>query len=227
MQQNIYQIILLICMGCLSPVSSKNGFDVATYTSLDSMKCLWEDYKRFVIVRGYVHYGALDKNAWGNLKNAKEGGFPPQVISIYMSPCVAKCEKGAAYQVYEMLTGLAGCDYGRIWLDIHNHNWYEDKSLNIQWAEEAINTMLEEGKEVGIYSSYDDWDQLMGLDYVGLKHHPLWYIYIYIYIIRVVDHDNKSNFYYFKSFGGWEVPDIKQYSGTTFACGASYDENWN
>jgi hypothetical protein len=39
-------------------------------------------------------------------------------------------------------------------------------------------------------------------------------------------YDNVPNFSDFTPFGGWTVPSMKQYKGTTAVCGASIDLNY-
>ena len=223
MDLSISLIVLLLSM---STILATKGWDVSQYTSLSAMQCMKKGMN-FGIVRGYCSYGAVDKNACGTLKNAKSAGF--QYVDIYMFPCVSNCGKGAATQVHEMVSGLSGCPYNMIWLDVERYKWHSSKSENRKWAEDAVSAMRGEGKKVGIYSSYYSWEEIMGLEYSGLSSYPLWYlyyIYIYIYNYRYPHYDGNPSFSDFKSFGGWSSPAIKQYKGTTSYCGASIDENY-
>lgn len=47
-------------------------------------------------------------------------------------------------------------------------------------------------------------------------HLPLWYAH----------YDHIANFSDWTEFGGWSVPTIKQYAGTTNDCGGSVDLNF-
>ena len=76
-------------------------------------------------------------------------------------------------------------------------------AANREFLEALTNRALELNIKVGIYSSYADWENLMGLDYQfpNAASYPLWYPH----------YDTKHSFDGFKAFGGWTTPFMKQY----------------
>ena len=82
--------------------------------------------------------------------------------------------------------------------------------------------MVDEGKKLGIkasiYTSYNNWQSIVGLsyNYPASQGLPLWYAH----------YDNNPSFSDFTSFGGWTKPSIKQYMGDQSSCGVGVDYNY-
>lgn len=70
-----------------------------------------------------------------------------------------------------------------------------------------------------MYASHYMWGTIFGsFDYCAqvATGTPLWY----------ARYDNNPSFSDFLPFGGWKVPNVKQYKGTSELCGASVDRNY-
>ena len=82
--------------------------------------------------------------------------------------------------------------------------------------------MIDEGNSLGvsagIYTSYYNWEDIVGLSWNSPSNQglPLWYAH----------YDNSQSFSDFKSFGGWSSPMIKQYEGDKSGCGVGIDYDW-
>ena len=116
---------------------------------------------------------------------------------------------------------MGSSSYGTIWIDVETNpssgcSWasYTGAS-NCKFLGDIVNAIKSHGKTPGIYSSYYQWEGIMGsagacTNYASL---PLWYAH----------YDNSPSFSDFRSFGGWTKPNIKQYMGDTTLCGAGVD----
>ena len=155
--------------------SATQGFDASVAISQASMKCLKSNNYEYGIIRAYHSYGDIDKNACQTLKNGEAEGI--KYLDIYMFPCVSNCEnkKNASIQVKEMIEGMAGCPYQMIWVDIEPFLWYENKTMNQQFALQLVGELVNKyHKKVGIYASHRGWGLIMGLDFAALSKYPIW-----------------------------------------------------
>ena len=104
------------------------------------------------------------------------------------------------------------------WYDVEVYHWSSSKKSN----QDFIQAMIDEGNKLGIkhgiYTSYYNWESIVGLDWdVPAKQGlPLWYAHF----------DNNPSFSDFAAFGGWSKPDVKQYEGTHSTCGVGVDYDW-
>lgn len=82
----------------------------------------------------------------------------------------------------------------------------------------------------GVYSSANNWQSIVGLDWTALSHKSLWWAtYNGEAVSLQLDIRNKQiqNFNGFKPFGGWSKPSIHQYAGDASGpCGFKTDYNW-
>ncbi len=135
-----------------------------------------------------------------------------------MFPCRGKT---ASSQVNDLVSRMAGQNYGKIWLDIETNpssgcSWTQASSVsNCQYVTDLVNAVRSLGKTPGIYSSYYMWETIMGSanSCSGLGDVSLWYAH----------YDGNPSFSDFKQFGGWTKPTIKQYIGDSNVCGANVD----
>jgi hypothetical protein len=138
-----------------------------------------------------------------------------------MFPCRGKSASG---QVQELISGLAGVNYGMIWVDVETNPStgcsYADSShaFNCQFITDVISAIRSHGKSPGVYSSYYMWESIMGAagNCAGHGSAPLWYAH----------YDNVESFSDFRAFGGWTKPNMKQYQGDVTLCGAGVDKSW-
>ena len=66
--------------------------------------------------------------------------------------------------------------YGMLWYDIERYDWDASTETNQAFIEDMIQEGLKLGVTAGIYSSYNSWQSVVGLDYdypssLGM---PLW-----------------------------------------------------
>ena len=123
-----------------------------------------------------------------------------------MFPCRGK---SATTQVAEMIKGMEGHEYGKIWLDIETNpssgcSWSQGSgSSNCHFVTELVDAVKSHGKVPGIYSSYYMWETIMGgaKNCAGVSEVPIWYAH----------YDNSASFSDWKDFGGWKKPFMKQY----------------
>jgi GH25 family lysozyme M1 (1,4-beta-N-acetylmuramidase) len=186
------------------------GVDVSDY--VDTFTCLRNSGYDFAIVRGYQSMGRVDPNAVSNIKNAHSAGF--MYVDVYAFPCVS-CGNPSG-QANSLVSSLGSSSYGTIWLDVETYAWPSSQSSNQQFILSWVNTLKSHGRAVGIYSSYYNWQDIVGLSWTGCSSLPLWYAH----------YDNSQSFSDFQSFGGWSRPAMKQYAGDKTVCGADVDLNY-
>jgi len=121
-----------------------------------------------------------------------------------------------AGQMDTLINGLGSSNYGMIWLDIERLSWPANQAANRVFITDLISAGKAKGKNIGVYTNYNNWQSIVGLDWTGASSLPLWYAH----------YDNSPNFGDFVPFGGWTKPAIKQYAGDATVCGVSVDLNW-
>ncbi|XP_065183148.1 probable GH family 25 lysozyme 2 [Sycon ciliatum] len=188
---------------------SELGVDVSQPTGLTAFKCLKQSGHKFAIVRAYESIGAPDSHAPATISNAWGADFSH--VDVYLFPCY-RCGNPAA-QVQSMVSHLSGSRYGMIWLDVEG-SWSSSKTDNQNFFTELAAAARKE-KSTGVYTSQYQWSSIMG-DWDGGSHLPLWYAH----------YDNNPSFSDFEKFGGWDRPNVKQYEGDKFECGAGVDLNY-
>lgn len=188
------------------------GTDVSTLVSTSAWSCLKNNGYVFTVIRGYQSGGQVDPNVVQNIKNARAGGQAD--VDVYLFPCVP-CGNPAK-QATDLVDAIKGQNYGMIWIDIETLQWSKSQTANQGFITTMASTLKGLGQHVGIYSSYYNWQSIVGLGWTGVSEYPLWYAH----------YDNNPSFSDFSPFGGWKTPNVKQYQGTTNLCGAGVDLNW-
>ena len=97
-------------------VASAKVVDYANAYPLSTHECWKKDGVTQAIARAWRSYGSFDPNAPTNIAHCHSAGFAH--VDIYMFPCRGK---SANTQVAEMIKGMEGHDYGKIWLDIETN----------------------------------------------------------------------------------------------------------
>ena len=197
-------------------VASAKVVDYANAYPLSTHECWKKDGVTQAIARAWRSYGSFDPNAPTNIAHCHSAGFAH--VDIYMFPCRGK---SATTQVAEMIKGMEGHDYGKIWLDIETNpssgcSWTQGSgSSNCHFVTELVDAVKSHGKVPGIYSSYYMWESIMGgaKNCAGVSEVPIWYAH----------YDNTASFSDWKDFGGWKKPFMKQYKGDESLCGADVD----
>lgn len=203
---------LVILLLGLSAVSATSGTDVSSAVSSSAYTCLKNNGYVFTIIRGYQSFGQVDPNVVQNIKNARAGGQAD--VDVYLFPCVS-CGNPAG-QAQTLVNAIKGQNYGMIWIDIEVYQWSSSQSANQGFITTMASTLHNLGQSVGIYTSYYNWQSIVGLGWTGVSQYPLWYAH----------YDNNPSFSDFTSFGGWSRPSIKQYNGSSTICGVGVDLNW-
>lgn len=68
-----------------------------------------------------------------------------------------------------------GVRYGMLWLDVEGVNYWQTQAFNRRFLEDMMNEGRRLGVKMGVYSSKSQWGPIMGLDYRGASHLPMWY----------------------------------------------------
>ncbi|VDO88040.1 unnamed protein product [Haemonchus placei] len=197
----------------------------------------------FFIGRVFRSNGAVDSQGIQNIKNARAGAYNFRIKSVadenfkdfedfedfvaggianvdgYIFPCLSSSCPSASKQISEASTALknAGAKVGMLWLDIETYQWPSDHAKNRAFIEEMGKELTSLGYNWGVYSNYNNWQSIVGLDYTGMKGKQLWW----------ATYNNEANFNNFKAFGGWTKPNIHQYNGDVSGpCSFSIDTNW-
>ena len=193
---------------------------MSTVPSLSQMECLIAQGFTTAIFRAFHSSGVPDTNVNGNLATAYSAGITR--ADVYMFPCPT-CSATASAQVSAMMTQLAGCTYGIIWLDIEEdyagEYWSTSTSSNQAWFNELATACIATGSKCGVYSNQNNWITIFGSSTwvsTAASGLPIWYAY----------YDNVASFAEFPTFGGWTTPDMKQYNGTATICGVGVDLDW-
>jgi hypothetical protein len=139
---------VIILFAALLLVSSKLGIDVSQPHSVDVLKCFVKEGYSFIVARGYKSYGAVDANAITTIANARAAGM--EDTGVYMFPCTSQ-SRTAQSQVNEMIQGLHGVNYNRIWIDVEtnqspNCGWTKDFEFNCNFLKQVVAGVKAAGK---------------------------------------------------------------------------------
>ncbi len=138
-------IILLVA---LILGNSKLGIDVSQPHSEDVLKCFVKEGYSFIVARAYKSYGAVDINAITTLTNAQNAGMTDN--GVYLFPCTSTT-KSAQSQINEMVQGLHGLSYNRVWIDVEtnqspNCGWTKDVEFNCNFMKQMVSAVKTAGK---------------------------------------------------------------------------------
>ena len=187
------------------------GFDHELLHSVSNLVCLKQAGYNYAIFRGYRSYGIFDPVILDNLKNAETAAIK---ADVYLFPCV-KCLNPRA-QVDTLVDGIKNYKYGMIWIDIEIYAWNDNLVTNQQFILDMIDQVKKRGVSVGVYTSYHNWEYIVGINWEGIKEVPLWYAHW----DRVMSFDD------FKPFGGWTKPVMKQFASDGIICGTNIDQDF-
>uniref|UniRef100_A0A8R1ECP0 Lysozyme n=1 Tax=Caenorhabditis japonica TaxID=281687 RepID=A0A8R1ECP0_CAEJA len=165
------------------------------------MQCVKNSGIAFVIPRIFTSAGTIDQTGINNVKNSHAAGIP--TVDGYFFPCISsRCPSGAE-QVKTALDAISsqGTNIGTIWLDIEHLAWPTNHANNREFIESMVNEAVSRNQPVGIYSNYNQWEVIVGLDYTSLSHLSLWW----------VEYDGEKEPVQYQAFGGWSKPRIHQW----------------
>ena len=208
-------VSVLLFVGVAS--AARNGIDFIQPVSVATFECIHKAGYSFVIPRVFTSVGTLDHTGINNVKNARAAGLTD--VDGYIFPCLASHCPSAASQVQQTLNALksAGTHVSTLWLDIERLAWPANHASNRAFIEAMVKEAEAMKQQVGIYSNYYNWQDIVGLDYHGQSNLMLWW----------ATYDGIKDFSKFTPFGGWTRPTIHQWHGTTTGpCGVSVDLNY-
>uniref|UniRef100_A0A914Z6C2 Uncharacterized protein n=1 Tax=Panagrolaimus superbus TaxID=310955 RepID=A0A914Z6C2_9BILA len=155
--------------------SSTLGWDGIQQVSIDGYKCLAKNGFSFYIGRIYRSIGIPDIHGIQNIKNARAAGW--KKVSGYIFPCLRvgcprpKDQIEAAIQRVK----FEGAQIDMLWISVRQNEWPADIAYNRLFILELIKHAETLGIKVGIYTSRDNWDLIVGLEWNGAADKPLWY----------------------------------------------------
>jgi hypothetical protein len=195
------------------------GCDYSTLLSVDIHKCIAQ-YAKFVVPRGFRSNGQVDSNVCANLNNAMAAGIA--IRDVYFFPCPT-CSSSAASQVSTMVNYIrSNCGSawsGRMWLDIEGTEyWTNSYSTNQQWYKSLVDATVSQNIVTGVYTSKYQWGSIFGS--YDWSYNPANYWVWYAH------YDNNPSYSDWAAFGGWTVPNAKQWLGDQSFCGANIDYDW-
>jgi GH25 family lysozyme M1 (1,4-beta-N-acetylmuramidase) len=212
----MFKVILLALV--LASAFADIGVDFSVYQgalSTDTLRCFTNNGVKFAIIQLWQQTGNINPYYAGNHANAKAVGIR------YVDAYAFICPSFSAQQICSgVKNNLPGGFDGQVWLDVEPSGscWSGSYESRIAFVESVATTCQQQGLNVGIYSSYGSWGNVMGSAGASsgvLTRLPLWYAH----------YDNTANFgdWAGLSFGGWGKPNMKQYVGDTGLCGVNVD----
>jgi len=209
-------VAVAVCVAATAAYDSQvYGIDISTGVSTSQFQCLVADNLTFTIVRGWLSLGRPDTNVVPTVAAAWAGGMSH--VDVYMFPCQSCGNAAGQAESFINYLETNGVKFGTAWLDIEGPGlyWSSDQAANADFIADLISTIKAKGRTVAIYTSKSQWIPIVG-DWTGGSGLDLWY----------ADYDGVPNFDDFTPFGGWNAPNMKQFTDEGSKCGASYDINW-
>lgn len=200
-------LLALILMASFSalPITGEIGGDLTDGYWTSTFQCAAKNGWSFVILNSYEPYGALDPNIGNNLACAKAAGLS---TDIFHSTCATQ---DAAAQIKNDINNVGLGNFDTMWIGVLDNpaagcQWGSNQTANCEYVGDLISAGKNAGATVGVYSSADWWNSIVGSSCTvgsdALVH--LWY----------ANWDGKKNFIDYTSFGGWDLPNMKQYDDT-------------
>jgi GH25 family lysozyme M1 (1,4-beta-N-acetylmuramidase) len=187
-----------------SPAGSEFGGDVAFGPSTATFRCLRErNAWKFVVVRSYHGYGAVDTRAPQTLANAADAGIAAR--DIYHFPCRSQSPQ---QQLAAGVAAVGKSNFTTLWLDVETnpstHCDWKSHSLadNCAWVQSFIGAAQDMGVHVGVYTSHGEWAQVVGAGCKSGADVPLWF----------ARYDGRASMSGFEGIGGWSTFFSKQYA---------------
>jgi len=198
-------------------VCAKDGIDLSTSVSADTIKCLKKEGYEFAIPRVYMETDEPDPAGAETVKLAHQHGFAR--VDGYIFPCF-HCKRSAKEQVDATVTYLKSKDanVSALWIDIEGTQWSKTHSENSKFVEEMARAIRKHGIPFGYYMNENSYDGILAPWKNPFNDALLWY----------AAWDKVKSFGDFRPFGGFSKPHMKQYTGGITICGRSdlVDQNW-
>uniref|UniRef100_A0A914Q055 Uncharacterized protein n=1 Tax=Panagrolaimus davidi TaxID=227884 RepID=A0A914Q055_9BILA len=197
--------------------SSHIGWDGIQQVSIDGYKCLAKYGFSFYIGRIYRSIGIPDIHGIQNIKNARAAGWTK--VSGYIFPCLRNGCPRPRDQIDAAIKRVQfeGAQIDMLWISVRQNEWPADIAYNRLFIHELIKHAETMGVKVGIYTSRDNWDLIVGLEWNGAADKPLWYALF----------NGEPNFESFTPFGGWKKPSIHHFKVTAPGpCDVEMNYSW-
>jgi len=186
-------------------------------------------------------YLAIDQSSWSGpftdaeAEAAKAAGVRLVIVNTWGEWCRQQAEMtlkhgldleaytymypslDAATRIREALDALYGFPpNGIFWLDEEDDDaaYYSPREV-VAHIRQAVATCEAKGLRPGIYTRRSWWEPYTG-SCSEFAHLPLW----------DARYDGVASFDYFKPYGGWTRPLMKQFTGTTVVGGQTVDVSW-
>lgn len=232
----------LISLALMGMALATRGVDMSQATSQSAFSCMVSNGYTFTIARVYCSSGHPDSNGPTSINNAWKGGM--KHVDGYIFPCPT-CSTSPQQQVIDTINYLkanslqiarreaheesapftvmanstvGSATVGMLWIDVEGTQyWTTSYSKNINFIQAMVDELNRQGVHFGIYTSSSQWSPITGNSAQFAKY-PLWYPH----------YESPPNPSYsdWKAFGGWQTAAMKQYQGTTSACGGGWDYNY-
>uniref|UniRef100_A0A914CP55 Lysozyme n=1 Tax=Acrobeloides nanus TaxID=290746 RepID=A0A914CP55_9BILA len=217
------QLLGLLLLAFFLPIQSQHGLgaiDIPATSILtdDQINCLLNNIgdDDEVIAQVYTKDGEFNENGIQNLIHANDddGQWP----AAYVTPCRNAnntCKNGLMSGADQAMTVINRLNQENMvvfmFLEIKKgNNWPADQLGNRDFILNFTNTVKDAFTKgiftggVGIYTSYNDWAQVVGGNWTGASDMDLWW----------VKWNGKQDLYTdFTPFGGWTAPCFHQYAG--------------
>lgn len=170
------------------------GVDVSNYTGVISAQAVRDlQAANCMFVIAGTQNPSITRS---QLATAKLAGFD---IAAYVYLYFGYDVRG---QVEDALSQLVGFSEARLWLDVEDQDNNLSQEQVTEKVVEAVDTCTAERRHWGIYTSRSKWNVLIGGNDI-MRSGPLWDAF----------YDGVDTFDYFKPYGPWQEPSIKQYAG--------------
>mmetsp|Transcript_5455 Transcript_5455/g.10028 ORF Transcript_5455/g.10028 Transcript_5455/m.10028 type:complete len:207 (-) Transcript_5455:37-657(-) len=187
------KIPLILC--CLLAINATLVLDLDTYTDNKTLSCL-STISTNIVLSAFIDYNLnphfdLPEKPWFSS------------IDIWVYPCVSCAQPSS--QAANLINALGNSTYGTIWLDVEvsGSSWSSNQSENQSFISTFLNTIQSNGKSAGVFSSYNDWQQLVGVNWSLAGSFALWY--------DAAEFSEPYSFDDYEMFGGWSQPTMKRY----------------
>ena len=198
------------------------AIDISGYASVSGLKCVYQQGYNAAFVQVYSpsNGGSPNNNGIQTIPSAISAGLGTE---IYVTPSIQSGKSGSQ-QFSEAFNAVKaqGINVRAIWLQVTSSiNWLNNVQSNINLIESFVNQAYVSGISVGIFTNYNDWQQITG-NYVDSYQLRLWYYNVYG---TGPTGESPANFDDFRPFGQWSQANVKQFAQNENLCGLTVNRN--
>ncbi|KAI6196447.1 hypothetical protein M3Y94_01111100 [Aphelenchoides besseyi] len=198
------------------------GIDAVASVSQTTFQCLSRQGYSLAFLRIYspANGGQVDSTGVNNIYAASAAKL---LYEVFVTPSPTSSKSGSTQftEAYNYATSQ-GLSLNRMWLQVTSPiNWYQTQSYNTQFIQSFINTANSYGIQVGVYTSWYDWQQITGST-VAVSPPYLWYWNANGLGASAESVRDASDFY---SFGPFRSPNVKQFGLSETICSTYVNVN--